>query len=273
MIDNKTASHIAGLARFAAMDAMYKQAQQPVAPGSLGKNLGNYGVKSRAPDKGYVYPPAAPSQRSLPPFKAGVGGAAAAAAGASGLSGQAIRGGLGALGGEWGKFFSNPDKDIRFGSAGQQSMTNPTPTGDLPNFYDQEMYELNRPENQATFPNYSSGSSLKPEIQAGFPEEWFGSPGFHGSRVPIYGGWATDGVGDPRWRSRMQGPEGDPVPPDPGWMGPSIDPDTGTHYINPGKREGDPAAGFKDLLPDLGGGLEPPSPYSRQPLGSAPPGR
>ena len=273
MIDNKTASHIAGLARFAAMDAMYKQAQQPVAPGSLGKNLGNYGVKSRAPDKGYVYPPAAPSQRSLPPFKAGVGGAAAAAAGASGLSGQAIRGGLGALGGGGkgaliGALAGDAANSVQ--SAGQQSMTNPTPTGDLPNFYDQEMYELNRPENQATFPNYSSGSSLKPEIQAGFPEEWFGNM----SRVPIYGGWATDGVGDPRWRSRISDPERAPVPPDPGWMGGPPHSDSGRpDYINPGKREGDPAAGFKDLLPDLGGGLEPPSPYSRQPLGSAPPGR
>ena len=27
-------------------------------------------------------------------------------------------------------------------------MINPTPTGDLPNMYDQELYELNRPENQ-----------------------------------------------------------------------------------------------------------------------------
>ena len=53
------------------------------------------------------------------------------------------------------------------------NMINPTPTGDLPNYYDQEMYELNRPGNQADSPSYRSGSALKPEIQAAFPPEWF----------------------------------------------------------------------------------------------------
>jgi len=53
------------------------------------------------------------------------------------------------------------------------SMINPTPTGNLPNIYDQELYELNRPENQADSPDYRSGSALKPEIQAGFPPQWF----------------------------------------------------------------------------------------------------
>ena len=56
-------------------------------------------------------------------------------------------------------------------------MVNPPPTGDLPDAYDQEMYELNRPGNQAAFPDYRSGSALKPEIQEGFPSEWFGGPG------------------------------------------------------------------------------------------------
>lgn len=56
------------------------------------------------------------------------------------------------------------------------NMTNPTPTGDLPNYYDQEMYELNRPGNQADSPDYRSGSALKPEIQAGFPPQWFRGP-------------------------------------------------------------------------------------------------
>jgi hypothetical protein len=188
VIDNKTASHIAGLARFAAMDAMYKQAQQPVAPGSSGKSWDDIQVSPRAAT-----------------------------------------------------YWDRPEPL-------QPGMKNPTPTGDLPNFYDQEMYELNRPENQATFPSYRSGSALKPEIQAGFPEEWFGSPGFHG-------------VGDPRWRSRMQGPPVPPVdevpPPDPGWMGgmPERLPDD---YINPGKRERDPSEDIKDLLPGLGGGLKPP---------------
>jgi len=42
MIDRNTISLIANIARSSAADAMYKQAQQPVAPGSLGKNWGNY---------------------------------------------------------------------------------------------------------------------------------------------------------------------------------------------------------------------------------------
>ena len=52
---------------------------------------------------------------------------------------------------------------------------NPVPTGDEPSQYDQEMYALNRPDNQDPFSGPGGTSGLKPDVQEGFPAEWFES--------------------------------------------------------------------------------------------------
>ena len=157
-------------------------------------------------------------------------------------------------------------------------MTNPTPTGDLPNYQEQELYALNRPENQAAAPSYRSGSSLKPEIQAGFPPEWFrGRP----KDTPPYSEYPTGNEADLREWYHPDGtrrekrlppfhegdrpiyPDNSPVLPRSGGLGD----DSYWENIRNIRRAARPLSSYGDDIPSLGGGVmrpkEPPQTHDR----------
>ena len=112
-------------------------------------------------------------------------------------------------------------------------MVNPVPTGDEPSQYDQEMYALNRPDNQDPFSGPGGTSGLKPDVQEGFPAEWFESESAEQPAAPELPEAELPEPESPatatNWPS-MEAPPDNYFPDDPGFTPPSA----GRPDIDPG---------------------------------------
>ena len=172
--DNKVsdaASKFPGMAKAAAPPRM------PIAgAGALGGIRGGLG---------------GPPQRNLPgpndvpgKINQGLSGISGAAGGMSGAMSRAAKGiaGMGrAAAGAGSKPQQSADQMQHLASMGG-GMVNPPPTGDLPSMYDQELYEMNRPDRQPSMVNFQrqelpEGYPYRPGVPEGFPGDNQHNPG------------------------------------------------------------------------------------------------